>query len=83
MVSRLLPALQYLLDDVISVDVFAHFFDSVHEVALNQLKMIINFSNFYKFLYRSGSMCILAERHRLLAHLLDDFGELLVVAVVR
>ena len=83
LVSRLLPALQNLLNNVVPVDIFAHFFNSVHEVALDQHKMFVNLCNFYKFLHRSGSMGVFAECNRFISHLLDNLSELLFIATVR
>ena len=82
LVSGLLPALQNLLNNMIAVNIFTHFLNSVHKVALDQNKMIVNFCNFYKFLDRSGSVSVFAQCNWLVTHLLNDFGELFVITIV-
>ena len=78
----MIPALQDLLDDVVAIDVFAHFLDSIFEVALNQGKMLFHFGNFDEFLHRSGAMSILAELHWLLLHGFNDGSQLIIAAVI-
>jgi hypothetical protein len=82
LVSRLFPALQNLLNNMISIDIFTHFFDSVHEIALNQSKMFINFGNFNEFLNRPSSMSIFAECNWFVSHLFYNLCELFFITVV-
>jgi hypothetical protein len=82
LISWLLPALQYLLDNMITIDILTHFFDPIHKVTLNQYKVIINLCHLNQFLDTSSSMSILAQSNWFIAHLLYDLGELFVVTVV-
>lgn len=74
LVSRLGPTLEDFLNYMVSVDVFAHFFDPILKIPLYQHKMLINSANLNQLLYRPCAMSILTKQHRLRAHLLDDLG---------
>ena len=82
LVLCMVPALQDLLDDVVAIDVFTHFLDSIFEVVLDQSIMLFHFDDFDEFLHRSGAMSILAELHRLLLHGFDDGSQLIFAAVI-
>lgn len=51
LVLRLIPTVENLLYDMIAVDVFAHFLDSVLEEVLDHDEMLIDFDDFNEFLH--------------------------------
>jgi hypothetical protein len=61
LVLLLVPALQDLLDDMVTIDVLTHFFQADAEEILNHFKVFWDFDNLQYFLNRPGTMSIFAE----------------------
>ena len=75
------PALEDLLNDMVAIDIFTHFFDSVFEVVTQHLKVNLFRNDFNNLLNRSSSMCVFAQLYWLSTHFIDDHGELVLVTL--
>ena len=82
LVLCMIPALQDLLDDMVAIDVLAHFLNSIFEEVLDQGIMLFHFDDFDEFLHRSGAMSIFAELHWLLPHGFNDGSQLIFAAMI-
>lgn len=78
-----LPALEYLLDDMVSVNVFAHFLYAVVEIIANHRVMDVLAYYFDNLLHRTSAVWILAQLHRFDSHLFDNLYELIRRALLR
>ena len=74
------PALQDFLNDMVAIDVLAHFFQAVAEEILNHFKVLWHLYDLQNLLNRSGTMSIFAEVQRILLHRLYDSSELGLIA---
>ena len=70
------PTLQNLLDDVIAIDVLAHFDEPGAEVSLDQFEVLGQLDDLEDFLDWPSSVSIFAEFQRIFLHWLNDPGQL-------
>ena len=63
------PALEDLLDDMISINILAHLFDSVLQKIAYHVIMNVLIDNLNNFLDRSSSVGIFAKLYRFYTHL--------------